>query len=118
MACLSIGCGRGEPEYENAISELHESIAAEVNNPGGVALTLGIRVREILRRHPHEGISPYFHLTTVEQAGTHISAPEITEFNHEGLACTERMPTVARSWDEFLSVAEAADADPAGAVAE
>lgn len=123
-SAISIGRGAIIPEYVEAIKDLLDphgnkagSLRLEIGNTGGWASGINTAISLLLERHPAEGISSHVH--------THLAAREgwkvMTSSRRMNVGTREetriKMPPVAQSWAELMSMAERLDIDAATAKA-
>ena len=115
----SIGSGAAISEYKHHLkphfrlaSRIHR---AEVGNPGGWARMLGFSISRALVDNPRTGISRHLHILIVQRGS--ISVENNDENVYRGQDLVEvRMPSVARSYADFVEKATCSGHDAAGAV--
>lgn len=117
----SIGNGAGVTEYKLRMKPLFRFTSgihkAEVGEPGGWARQLGFSISRKLEDFPREGISRHIHIIIVMRGKILVENNDENIYPPGDKSRIEiRMPTVARGYEEFRTVAASLGLDAAGAV--
>jgi len=75
-------------------------------HPGGSAQDFGFVISRALADHPREGISRHLHYAIVRREGIELHTNDETIHPPQGLPVEIRMPNVARSYEQFMKMAE------------
>jgi hypothetical protein len=106
LRCLSIGSGSGVEVYREALADPQTFFNLEIGGGTGIALGLAMRLRHVISKHPQPGISRYTHLTLVRADSVTVQPMNFTDIERDGTVVCDHMPPVARSWEEFSSLAQ------------
>jgi hypothetical protein len=104
----AIGSGSAVELYVKELRRLEMNYPTlwqtEVRNPGGYGTMLMDTLHRTIRDQPTEGISPHLHLCVVHRGRFIVSNSDHTRFPPGGPEIEVRMPLVARSWSEFVTM--------------
>lgn len=116
----SIGSGAGVIQYKHSIKPLLRLssgiMQAEVANVDGWGLTLGYSIANTLSWYPESGISKHIHTIIVRRGRIRIENSDKTEYHNNGTIVEIRMPKIARSYEEFVSLTQSTGQIAAGAI--
>lgn len=105
-----IGTGAGITEYKHRIKPLFRLtsgiLQAEVGRPGGWGNQLGHSISRAVGQTPRKGISRHLHTIIVGREGFMFGTTDQVDHHRDGTRTEFRMPVVARSYGEFLLLAE------------
>lgn len=87
------------------LGSIRSLMGLEVGNSGGFGFGLGALVSHALRQEAHPGISKHVHVTLVRPDSIDTQQLDMTHFTAAGEPIAQVMPLVARSWNEFKSLA-------------
>jgi hypothetical protein len=111
----SIGSGAKVKEYHQSLRPLFRRtsgiLQAEVMNPGGWARALGFSVSRRLADHPRAGISRHIHVLIVQRGSIVVETNDENIYPPSGPRIEIRMPTVAQSYGQFVSLAKSVARD-------
>ncbi len=119
QAC-SIGSGARSKELKRIIKPLFRInsgvLQADVGNLGGWGQMLSHSVTMAIRAHPMAGISEHHHHIFVRLGSMTIQTNDMTTHHQNGTVSELRMPPVAKSYPEFLTLASGTGHEAALAV--
>jgi hypothetical protein len=116
----SIGSGASVREYKHSIKPLFRLssglLKAEIGQPGGWGNQLGHAISHNLGQNPRAGISRHLNTILIAREGFLFGKTNQTVHHQDGSKTEHKMPTVAQSYDQFLSMAKASGSEGAGAL--
>jgi hypothetical protein len=116
----SIGTGARIKEYHRTLKPLFRLTSGilngEVMNEGGWARTLGFLISRRLADFPHAGVSRHLHVLIIRRGNILVENSDENIYPPDGSCIEIRMPQIARSYEEFLKLAEAVGHDAVGAI--
>jgi hypothetical protein len=117
---VSIGSGSGFPPYQEALANFSSNpmslIQMETAGPGASSLILSMVVQKTIETSPTPGISPHAHVCLVRRGVVDVRPNDHNQYPQSGEKIEFRMPTVARSWNEFTQMISADCKSPQGAI--
>jgi hypothetical protein len=103
---VSIGSGSVFPPYQEALASFSSDPMAlmrmESAGIGMTSLILGMVVQKTIKRTPIPGISPHAHICLLRRGLVQVWPNDEDQYPHGGGKIEFRMPTVAKSWREFV----------------
>lgn len=115
----SIGSGSGVLEYKHSIKPLFRLssgiLRAEIGQQGGWARQLGFSISWKLADRPHRGISRHVHIIIVRRGAIDVETNDEDIYKGDDPPIKIRMPVVAKSYEEFVGLAQSMGQDTAGA---
>jgi hypothetical protein len=114
----SIGSGTSVNVYGDVLRELSQDATlwgVEAGMPGGYGQAIQHVVQQTIEEHPVTGVSPHVHWCVVSRRGIAIGTSDHSRCSASGEWTEWRMPPVARSWPEFLTMVQAAGGDASAA---
>lgn len=117
----SIGSGSGVEIYKKEIEKLTENsssslMQSEVGMPGGYGSILLHCISKIIRENPQEGISKYLHIALIRRGQFALKNNDTIIHYPKGGKIEIKMPPVAKSYNEFLSLTKDINKTAEGAV--
>ena len=107
--CASIGSGNGVDVYMRHLLYVNQNpfqfMQVEPAGPGTGGFALINSLTMTLRENPVPGISEHVHLVRVWRGRVEAGLIEHSEFLSDGVPVPRKMPTVARGWSEFETIA-------------
>lgn len=120
LTVFHIGSGAGVREYVRGTkplfrlgSGIHKAHMAGIDE---WARTLAFSMTIAIRDHPNNGISQHFHVVAVRLGRIVMGTNDMTTHLNDGPPVELKMPPVARSWQEFMSLANEQRANASGAI--
>jgi hypothetical protein len=115
-----IGSGASVREYKHSIKPLFRLtsglLKAEIARPGGWGNHLGHSISHTLGESPRSGISRHLNTILIAREGFRFGRTDQTIHHKDGSKTEHKMPVVAQSYEQFLSLAKASGSEGAGAV--
>lgn len=116
----SIGTGAAVREYKHSIKPLFRLtsglLKAEIGRPGGWGNDLGYAISHTLGQNPRAGISRQLNTILVSREGFLFGNTSTTIHHPDGSKVEHKMPALARSYSQFLAMANASAFEGVGAI--
>ncbi len=107
---VSIGSGSGFPPYQEALASLSANpmslLHGEMMGIGGSSLILSMVIQKTIEKNPVLGISPHAHICLVYRGFVGVNTNDEKIYPQTGEMIEFRMPKVATTWNEFVSMAD------------
>jgi hypothetical protein len=107
---LSIGSGSGFPPYQQALASLSANpmslLQGEMMGIGGSSLILSMVIQKTIEKNPIPGISPHAHICLVHRGFVGVNTNDENIYPQTGEMIEFRMPKVATTWGEFVSMTD------------
>jgi hypothetical protein len=107
--CSSIGSGNGVDVYMRHLWDINQNpfqfMQVEAGGPGTGGFAWVSSLAMTLRENLVSGISEHIHQVRVWRGRVEVGSIEISEFSSDGVPIPRKMPTVARGWSEFETIA-------------
>ncbi len=107
---VSIGSGSSFPPYQEVLASLSADpmslLHMEVAGIGASSVIVSMVVQKTIEKNPVPGISPHAHICLVHRGFVNITPNDHEQYPQTGEKIEFRMPKVATTWKEFVSMAD------------